>query len=121
MSKLHKILPLAIAAVFAQGAGAQQPTKGASSAQQSVAIAPVGLANTRTVSGTVESVDTADRRVVLKAKDGTRATIVMGPRVKDFGNLENGDEVTVRYSEAMALAVAKGDQKDLGEIRRQVE
>jgi hypothetical protein len=121
MSKLHKILPLAIAAIFAQVAGAQQPSKGGSSAQQSPATAPVGVASTRTVSGTVESIDTADRRVVLKGEGGAMVTVVMGPQVKDFGNLKKGDEITIRYSEATVLALAKGDQNDLGEIRRRVE
>lgn len=121
MSKLHKILPLAIAAVFAQGASAQQPSNATSGAQQGSAAAPVGVVYTRTLSGTVEAIDTSARRAVLKGEDGTMTVVVMGPQVKDFNNLKKGDEVTVKYSEALALAVAKGDQRDLGEIRRWVE
>jgi hypothetical protein len=121
MSKLHKILPLAIAAALAQGASAQQPSKATNAAQPDSATAPVGIANTRTLSGAVESFDTAHRRVVLQGEDGTMTTVVMGPSVKDFNNLKKGDKVSIRYSEAVALAVAKGDQKDLGEIRQRVE
>lgn len=123
MQTLHKVLPLAIAAVFAQGAGAAQASaeKAGSAQQAATAGAPVAIGTTRTASGTIESIDSAQRRVVIKGDDGGSATMFVGPQVKDFENLKTGDKVTLQFNEAIALAVAKSDKGDLGEIRRRVE
>ncbi len=86
MQTLYKVLPLAIAAVFAQGAGAAQSTAEKSGNAQHAATAgsPVAIGTTRTASGTIESIDSDKRRVVIKVDDGGSATMFVGPQVKNF-------------------------------------
>lgn len=126
----HLISFVIFAIASTQGAGAQQlngttnsgqdPPPGATRGQQTDALA-AGLGNTRVTSGVVESVDADKRRVLVKQANGGTAMIVMGPNVHNFKNLRQGDRVTIKSSEALALAIAKKEEGETGEIRQRVE
>lgn len=124
MSRLHLILTVVMATAFAQASGqshsSHQSPPAQASNQQTVGV-PAGLGKTRVMSGTVDFLDSVNRRVVVKEADGRASMINMGPQVKGFENLRRGDKVTIRSSEALALAIAKNEEGDTGEIRQLVE
>jgi hypothetical protein len=77
-----------------------------------VSLAPKGakpgifVANTVEVNGTIESIDAAKRTITLKKPAGEPRTLKLAPTVK-LANLRKGDDVVVRYSQAVALFVEK--------------
>lgn len=105
---------------------AQQPSAAAkaSSAADAVVIkGPVGAAQTAKVSGKVTAIDHKQRSVAIETDDGRALRMRVGNDVRNFDNVKKGDQVTIAYSEAMALALAKGSgsKEHIGEIRRKVE
>jgi translation initiation factor IF-1 len=77
-----------------------------------VALAPKGampggvVAETAEVTARVMSVDTMSRRVTLQLVDGSTKTVRINPDV-NLANVLPGDAVTVRITEALAIAVEK--------------
>jgi hypothetical protein len=78
---------------------------------QAVAVAAKGqkpagmIVNTVEVTGSVESVDLAKRRVTLKGPVGTARTLKVDPSVKRLTEVKKGDQVVARQTEALALSV----------------
>jgi hypothetical protein len=68
---------------------------------------PTSVAHTRQLVATVESVDMSTRQVLLQTPNGTRATVVAGPEVRNLPQLRAGDRVTVTYQEAIAVQMAQ--------------
>ena len=77
-----------------------------------VSLAPKGakpgifVANTVEVNGTIESIDAAKRTITLRKPAGEPRTLKLAPTVK-LANLRKGDDVVVRYTQAVALFVEK--------------
>ena len=77
-----------------------------------VALAPKGampggvVAETAEVTARVVSVDTMSRRVTLQFVGGSTKTVRVNPNI-DLANVAPGDAVTVRITEALAIAVEK--------------
>jgi hypothetical protein len=77
-----------------------------------VSLAPKGarpaifVANTVEVNGTIEAIDAAKRTITLAKPAGEPRTIKLAPKVK-LANLRKGDDVVVRYTQAVALFVEK--------------
>jgi preprotein translocase subunit YajC len=77
-----------------------------------VALAPKGampggvVAETAEVTARIMAVDTMSRRVTLQFVDGTTKTVRVNPDI-DLANVAPGDAVTVRITEALAIAVEK--------------
>jgi hypothetical protein len=57
--------------------------------------------------GTVEAIDYAKRRVTLKGPEGKTRTIKVDPSVKRLSDVKKGDQIVVRYTEAIAFSVRK--------------
>jgi Cu/Ag efflux protein CusF len=57
----------------------------------------------------VLEVDLAARKVTVRRPDGGTVTKTVGPEVQNLGQLKAGDRVEVRYSEALAVSLRKGD------------
>jgi hypothetical protein len=74
---------------------------------QSPAPPPTHVSQTRQLVATVETVDMSTRQVLLRTPDGTRATVVAGPEVRNLPQLRAGDRVTVTYQEAVAVQMAQ--------------
>ena len=68
---------------------------------------PTHVSQTRQLVATVETVDMSTRQVLLRTPDGTRATVVAGPEVRNLPQLRAGDRVTVTYQEAVAVQMAQ--------------
>ena len=77
-----------------------------------IALAPKGakpgmfIANTVEVTSKIEAIDTAYRTITLEGAGGSSKTVGLAPglNVSDF---KKGDDVVVRYTEALALYVEK--------------
>lgn len=68
---------------------------------------PHGLiVRTREISATVDAIDAQKRLVTLTGPRGT-ATFKVGDAVQNLDQIQKGDQVVVRYTEAIALAVEK--------------
>ena len=80
---------------------------------QMVALAPKGkkpaglMAETIELTGNVESVDAKKRTIALKGPAGNVRTFKVEKAVKNFGQIKKGDQVVLRFTEAVALSVVK--------------
>jgi len=57
--------------------------------------------------GTVEAIEYAKRRLTLKGPEGKTRTIKVDPSVKRLDEVTKGDQIVVRYTEAIAFSVRK--------------
>jgi hypothetical protein len=77
-----------------------------------VAVAPKGampgviMAKTRQISAKIVSVDTQARTVTVEGPAGGTSTIRVGPKI-NLNELQKGDDVTLRVTDALALRVEK--------------
>jgi hypothetical protein len=82
------------------------------SGRDSVAVAPKGampgviMAKTRQISAKIVSVDPQARTVTVEGPAGGTPTIRVGPNV-NMNELQKGDDVTLRVTDAFALRVEK--------------
>jgi hypothetical protein len=80
---------------------------------QTVQVAPKGAkpgviaTETTEVTAKVEAIDYKKRTVTLKGPEGNVRTFSVDKSVKKFDNVKVGDEVVLRVTEAMAIAVEK--------------
>lgn len=77
----------------------------------------VSAATTTVVKGRIESIDAANRTIAVKGPRGNTGTIAVGPEVKNFDQMKVGDEVALRYVEALALKLKPGG----GGVRERTE
>jgi hypothetical protein len=67
----------------------------------------VAVAGTVEIKAKVTAIDKGKRTVTLKGPEGNERTVKVDPKVKRFDELAVGDDVVVRYTEAIAIAVKK--------------
>ena len=96
------VLAGASVGVFAQAPAAQGGTMTATAPGKGVA------ANVVEMTATVQAVNKADRTVTIKGPKGNVETISVGPEVKNFDQIKVGDQVALRYVEALSLELKKG-------------
>ena len=82
----------------------------AQSAQTTQQAPGAAVAWTTEARATVESVDQTSREVVLRGPGGSLFTVTAGPAVQNFSQIKPGDQVVVRYVEALAARLAKPDE-----------
>ena len=84
-----------------------------------VATAPgkAAAAEVIKIEATVAAIDKATRAITLKGPKGNELSVTAGPEVKNFDQIKVGDEVVVRYVEALTLELKKAS----GGIRERVE
>ncbi len=66
----------------------------------------VGQGETVETTATIQSVDYANRTLTLVGPEGARKTMKVGNEVRNFDQIEPGDNVVVRYSEAVVYVIA---------------
>jgi Cu/Ag efflux protein CusF len=116
---LRSAITLAAAAALTLGAGAlhaQTPSGGMVVKESEPGKVVLGDA-VRLVA-TVQAVDKAARLVTLKGAGGEVRMVQAGPEVKNFDQIKVGDELVVRYMQALSLELKKGGA---GGIREKVE
>jgi hypothetical protein len=64
--------------------------------------------NSATSTATVQSINAADRTVVLLHPDGSVSTYKCGPDVRNFDQIKVGDHVTATVAESLAIGLMKG-------------
>ena len=75
------------------------------------------VTETREAVATVEAIDVAERRVTLLTADGRRRTFVLGTDVRNLEQVEAGDQVVVRYKEALAAELKEpGTPSETGQV-----
>lgn len=80
---------------------------------QMMNLAPKGhkpsgvVAQTLELTGDVESIDVQKRTIALKGPAGNVRTFKVGAETKNFGQIKKGDQVVLRFIEAMALSIVK--------------
>ena len=95
---LAAIAAAAAVSAFAQSGGAVVATKpGAGMVAQTV-----------DVTATITAIDPSSRLVTMKGPQGREVAVVAGPEVKNFANMKVGDQVRVKYVEALTLELKKG-------------
>jgi len=78
-----------------------------------VTLAPKGakpgvvVTDTKVVTAKIESVNKKKRTVTLKGPDGKKKTLKVGKNVANFHEVKKGDEVYIRFTEALAILVEK--------------
>jgi hypothetical protein len=65
------------------------------------------MVDTVEVTGRVEAIDYAKRKLTLIGPGGKAKTVKVDPAVKRFKEVKKGDEVVLRHTEAFAIAVRK--------------
>jgi hypothetical protein len=67
----------------------------------------VVIAQTNTLTATVEDIDYDKREITLKGPEGKTAKFVVSKDVKNFAQMKKGDEVRIGYYESIGLAIRK--------------
>jgi len=68
----------------------------------------VAVARTVTINATITAINAASREITLKGPQGREVTVVAEPDVKNFAQLKAGDNVEVKYLEALGVELKKG-------------
>lgn len=78
---------------------------------------PLKVADTETLTATVQSIDQAKRLVTLRAANGNTETIEVSPDVQNLAQVKAGDKVMVRYYEGLAAQLKKkGEAHPAGDV-----
>ena len=79
-----------------------------------IVVAGPALAQTKTITGetktvtvSVEAIETSSREVTVKKTDGTYSVFYVPPSIKRFDTLKIGDKITAKYYENLVLQVKK--------------
>lgn len=74
-----------------------------------LAQSPAVVSTTVERSAVVESVNGAERSVLLRGEDGALATIIAGPAVRNFAQIRPGDRVVTMVTDTLAVSAAGHD------------
>ncbi|HEY6353567.1 MAG TPA: hypothetical protein VIY30_03695 [Burkholderiaceae bacterium] len=69
------------------------------------------IARKVTVKATVESIDVANRQITLKGPRGNVFATTVDPQVRNLEQVKVGDQVVVRYFEALSLTLKKNGKE----------
>jgi hypothetical protein len=103
MNKLSSIAVAMAAAAVAFPLAAQQAAPAAAPKVMDAA----GAADITTVTVKIEAVDQANRTVTLKGPMGKVVTLKVDPRVKNLAQVKAGDDLIVKYAEAISVKLDK--------------
>lgn len=90
-------LMLALGATYAAPAFAADPQ-------------PTMVEKTLTAVAIVESTDPTTREVLLSGPDGRLLTVVAGPEVRNFNQIQAGDHLVLTFRKAVAVQLAPADK-----------
>jgi hypothetical protein len=104
-----RTLLIATAAALACAAPAFAQQKPSVSGETAVTTSPGkgSAARVMTITASVEAVDPAERTVTLKGPRGNVMTLPVSEKAKNFDKIKVGDQVVVRYLEALSLELKK--------------
>jgi hypothetical protein len=111
---MNKFLPLAAAlaaTAVALPLAAQPAAPAAPSAAPAAApkvLDAAGAADVTTLTARIEAVDQANRTVTVKGPMGRVVTLAVDPKVKNFAQVKVGDDIVLKYLEAVSIKLEKG-------------
>lgn len=109
MNRLKPLIVCLGIAVTLPGIAAAETAEDYSSlrpkAEMEAAPEHLGQGTLLELAATVEDVDQKTRLVTLKGPEGGLVTVQAGPEVKNLGQVKAGDQVNVKYFQAMAVNV----------------
>jgi hypothetical protein len=104
MNKLSRIAVAMAAAAVAFPIAAQQAAPAPSAPK---VMDAAGAADITTVTVKIEAVDQANRLVTLKGPMGKVVTLKVGPEVKNLAQVKAGDDLIIKYAEAVSVKLEK--------------
>ena len=110
--RLSILAASALLGALALPAVAQKSGGDTSAATMQTSPGKATLRQERQIVATVEAVDAAKRQVTLKGPKGNVVPLTVGPDVRNLEQVKVGDQVRVRYAEALSLTLKK-DGKEL--------
>jgi Cu/Ag efflux protein CusF len=111
MNRKSLFILAAFAGALPLTSGAQQPAAGGAVLAAS-APGQATIVETIRLTATVEAIDVAKREVSLKGPRGNVVALAVDPAVRNLEYVKVGDQVVVRYVEALTLTLKK-DGKEL--------
>src|SRR3712207_5706550 len=72
-----------------------------------VAAQPAAIIGTEEARATVETVDQQKRTVLLRGPTGALLSVHAGPEVRNLAQVKPGDQVVIRYAEAVAARIVR--------------
>jgi hypothetical protein len=76
------------------------------------AAQPSAVLGAEEVRATVETVDQQTRHVLLRGPTGALLTVHVGPEVRNLPQVKPGDQVVIRYAQAVAARIARPGDPD---------
>ena len=110
--RLSILAASALLGALALPAVAQKSATDTSGATMQSSPGKATLRHERQIVATVEAVDAAKGHVTLKGPKGNVVPLTVGPEVRNLAQVKVGDQVRVRYAEALSLTLKK-DGKEL--------
>ncbi len=110
MTQLYRFAAAMMAATLAMPLAAQPSSPAAipTAAQAPKVMDAAGASDLTTITANIEAVDHKHRTVTLKGPMGRSETLKVGPMVKNFAQVKAGDELVVKYAEAVSVKLEKG-------------
>ncbi len=111
MTQLYRVAAAVMAAAVSMPLAAQQSSTAAMppAAQAPKIIDAAGASDITTLTAKIEAVDHKNRTVTLKGPMGRSETLKVDTRVKNFAQVKAGDDIVVKYAEAVSVKLEKGD------------
>ncbi len=107
MNKLSSIAVALAAAAISLPLAAQYGAPAAAPAAAPKVMDTAGAADVTTVTVKIEAVDQANRTVTLRGPMGKVVTLKVGPEVKNLAQVKAGDDLIVKYAEAVSVKLEK--------------
>ena len=101
MNRLFKAHVLALNAIALLGCASEPP-------------APVSKEEKVELTASVEAIDRPTRMLSLRGPEGRKATVFAGPEVRNFEQIDVGDQVVVTFYAAIGAEVTKPEQATQG-------
>ncbi len=110
MTHLYRIAAALMAATVAMPLAAQQSSTAAMppAAQAPKIVDAAGGSDDTTLTAKIEAVDHENRTVTLKGPMGRTETLKVDPMVKNFAQVKAGDDIVIKYAEAVSVKLEKG-------------
>jgi Cu/Ag efflux protein CusF len=112
MNKSSVFIVSALLGALCVPSSAQQQPGAAATVVAASSPGKGSVARMVTVKATVESIDVASRQLTLKGPRGNVFAMTADPQVRNLEQVKVGDQVVVRYFEALSLTLKK-DGKEL--------
>jgi hypothetical protein len=108
VTNLSRTTAVLAAAVVALPLAAQQPAPMMPAGQAPMVMDAASTADVTTLTAKIEAVDQANRTVTVKGPMGRVVTLKVDPKVKNFAQVKAGDDIVLRYAEAISVKLDKG-------------